>query len=142
MGKNMSESSQSSSVSLESRLAITRGVMHLFDSWGLHAEESMALLDMEGKARHFVQYRHDKPFPEDPQLMKRVEYLIKIDAALRTTYPANPSMGKLWLRKTSPKFQKRTPLSLMIGEGEKGLVNVLCHLDCTFAWDLSGSKAS
>ncbi len=36
--------------------------------------------DMQGKARHFAQYRHDKAFPDDPQLMKRVEYLIRIDA--------------------------------------------------------------
>jgi len=139
----MSETAQhGNGLSLEDRLALTRGVMNLFDSWGLRNEESMALLNMEGKARHFVQYRHDKALPEDPQLMKRVEYLIKIDAALRTTYPTNPNMGKLWLRKVSPKFQKRSPLSLMIGEGEKGLVHILCHLDCTFAWDMSGSKPS
>lgn len=129
-----------SHLSVEDRLAITRGVMNLFDSWGLKNEESMALLDMQGKARHFVQYRHNKPLPDDPQLMKRVEYLIRIDAALRTTYPTNPNMGKLWLRKASSKFHRRSPLATMIGEGEKGLVNVLCHLDCTFAWDMSGSK--
>lgn len=139
----MSETERSGAgLSMDDRMAITRGVMNLFDNWGLKNEESMALLDMEGKARHFVQYRHDKPFPEDPHLMKRVEYLIKIDAALRTTYPTNPNMGKLWLRKASPKFRRRSPLSMMIGEGEKGLVNVLCHLDCTVAWDMSGSKPS
>ncbi len=137
----MNETEQTkNNISLEDRLAITRGVMNLFDNWGLRAEESMALLNMDGKARHFVQYRHDKPFPDDPQLMKRVEYLIKIDAALRTTYPTNSAMGKRWLRQASKKLRSRTPLSLMIGEGEKGLVNVLCQLDCTFAWDLSGSK--
>ncbi len=139
----MSESKRSgTSLSVEDRLAITQGVMNLFDSWGLRNEESMALLNMQGKARHFSQYRQNTPLPDDPQLMKRVEYLIKIDAALHTTYPTNPNMGKLWLRKASPKFQKRTPLALMIAEGEPGLVNVLCHLDCTFAWDMSGSKAS
>ncbi|MGD8931261.1 MAG: hypothetical protein PVI52_01735, partial [Chromatiales bacterium] len=73
----MSEANQTGSqLSLEDRLAITRGVMNLFDSWGLRAEESMALLNMEGKPRQLVQYRHDKPFPEDPQLLKRIEYLI------------------------------------------------------------------
>jgi len=139
----MTEVNQTASqLSLEDRLAITRGVMNLFDSWGLGADESMALLNLEGKPRQLVQYRHDKPFPEDPQLMKRIEYLIRIDAALRTTYPTNPNMGKRWLRQASSKFHKRTPLATMIGEGEKGLVNVLCHLDCTFAWDMSGSKAS
>ena len=45
----MSETSTSGhSLSLEDRLALTHGVMNLFDSWGLRAEESMALLNMEG----------------------------------------------------------------------------------------------
>jgi len=88
-----------------------------------------------------VQFRQDTPFPDDPQILKRIEYLIRIGDALRTTYPANPSIGKRWLRQPSPKFQKRSPLSIMLGEGEQGLIQVLCHLDCTFAWDLSGSKA-
>ena len=138
----MSESTLTAgNLSMEKRLAITQGVMNLFDDWGLRAEEGMALLNMQGKPRHFAQYRHDKPFPQEPELMKRIEYLIRINDALRTTYPTNPSMGKRWLRQASPKFQKRTPLALMIGDGESGLVNVLCHLDCTFAWDLTGSKA-
>ncbi|EGV49942.1 hypothetical protein Rifp1Sym_ey00070 [endosymbiont of Riftia pachyptila (vent Ph05)] len=28
----------------------------------------------------------------------------------------------------------------MMLDGEKGMVSVLCHLDCTFAWDMSGSR--
>ena len=139
----MSDSAQhESTLSREDMLAITHGVMNLFDSWGLRPEEAMALLNMEGKARHFVRYRHDTPFPDDPELMKRIDYLIRIGDALRTTYPTNPSMGKRWLRQSSQKFRRRSPLSTMIDDGERGLVNVLCHLDCTFAWDLSGSKPS
>ena len=127
----MSENNQSTTDhSVSDRLAITRGTMNLFESWGLRTEEMMALLDMDGKARHFAQYRYSKPFPDEPGLMRRIEYLVRIDDALRTTYPTNPNMGKRWLRQASNKFQKRTPLSMMIGEGEKGLVIWLSRQAC------------
>jgi hypothetical protein len=137
----MSETAQTSSEQkMANRLAITRGTMNLFESWGLETEEMMALLDMQGKPRHFTQYRFSKPFPNEPALMRRIEYLIRIDDALRTTYPTNPTMGKRWLRQRSHKFNKLSPLSMMIGDGETGLIYVLSRLDCTFAWDQSGSK--
>lgn len=126
--------------SLSDRLAITRDVMNMFEGWGLHAEEIMALLDMQGKARHFTQYRYNKPLPDSPDLMRRVEYLVRIDDALRTTYPTNPGIGKRWLRHRNHKFNTNSPLSMMIGEGEQGMIYVLSRLDCTFAWDQSGSK--
>jgi hypothetical protein len=136
----MSETVQESGAgSLDNRLAITRGVMHLFDSWGLHSEEMMSLLDINGKPRHMTQYRHNKALPDSPKVMKRIEYLVRINDALRTTYPTNPSMGKHWLRQRNHLFNKRTPLSMMMGEGEQGMVYVLSRLDCTFAWDQSGS---
>ncbi|MEJ2590934.1 MAG: DUF2384 domain-containing protein [Candidatus Thiodiazotropha sp.] len=137
----MSENTQPTTEHTESdRLAITRGTMNLFESWGLQTNEMMALLNMDGKARHFAQYRYSKPFPNEPGLMRRIEYLVRIDDALRTTYPTNPTMGKRWLRQRSHKFNKRSPLSMMIDDGERGLVYVLSRLDCTFAWDQSGSK--
>jgi hypothetical protein len=127
--------------SMTDRLAITQGTMNLFESWGLHTEEMMALLNLQGKARHFAQYRYNKPFPDEPGLMRRIEYLVRIDEALRTTYPTNPTMGKRWLRQRNHKFNRLSPLAMMLGDGERGLVYVLSRLDCTFAWDQSGSKA-
>jgi hypothetical protein len=137
MSKSVEESSF---VSVNDRLAITQGVMNLFDSWGLHSEEMMSLLDMRGKARHMAQYRHNKPLPDNPGTLKRIEYLVRIDDALRTTYPTSPGMGKRWLRQRNHLFNQRSPLSMMMGEGEQGMVYVLSRLDCTFAWDQSGSK--
>jgi hypothetical protein len=125
---------------LDDRLSLTRNAMDMFDSWGLRADEIMALLDLPGKTRHFAQYRFNKPFPDNPEIMRRVEYLVHIDDALRTTYPTSPGMGKRWLRQRNHKFNRHSPLSMMIGEGEQGMVYVLCRLDCTFAWDLSGSR--
>jgi hypothetical protein len=138
----MSETQTSSNDhSMTDRLAITQGTMNLFESWGLHTEEMMALLNLQGKARHFAQYRYNKPFPDEPGLMRRIEYLVRIDEALRTTYPTNPTMGKRWLRQRNHKFNRLSPLAMMLGDGERGLVYVLSRLDCTFAWDQSGSKA-
>jgi hypothetical protein len=128
-----------SDLSQSDRLAITRGTMNLFESWGLRTEEMMALLNLGGKARHFTQYRYNKPFPDEPGLMRRIEYLVRIDEALRTTYPTNPSMGKRWLRQRNHKFNRHTPLAMMMDDGERGLIYVLSRLDCTFAWDQSGS---
>ncbi|MCU7904661.1 MAG: MbcA/ParS/Xre antitoxin family protein [Candidatus Thiodiazotropha sp. (ex Epidulcina cf. delphinae)] len=136
----MSENSDGGAArSMNDRLDITRGVMKLFASWGLHSDEMMTLLDMPGKARHFAKYRDNKPLPDSPDIMKRIEYLVRIDDALRTSYPTNPAMGKRWLRQRSHKFDKHSPLSMMMGDGEQGMIYVLSRLDCTFAWDQSGS---
>ncbi len=128
--------------SLNDRLAITRGVMNMFETWGLGSEEIMALLDMQGKARQLAQYRYNKPLPDSPGIMRRVKYLVRIDDALRTSYPSNPGMGKRWLRQRSHKFNRHSPLSMMIGDGEQGMIYVLSRLDCTFAWEQSGSTPS
>jgi hypothetical protein len=131
-----------SSQTMSDRLAITRGTMNMFESWGLQTEEMMALLNLEGKARHFAQYRYNTPFPDEPGLMRRIEYLVRIDDALRTTYPTNPTMGKRWLRQRNHKFNRHSPLAMMIGDGERGLAYVLSRLDCTYAWEQSGSTPS
>ena len=128
--------------SMTDRLAITRGTMNLFESWGLHTEEMMALLNLQGKARHFAQYRYNTPFPDEPGLMRRIEYLVRIDEALRTTYPTNPTMGKRWLRQRNHKFNRHSPLAMMMDDGERGLAYVLSRLDCTYAWEQSGSTPS
>ena len=136
----MSETeSTSSDQSMSDRLAITRGTMNLFESWGLQTEEMMALLNLQGKARHFARYRYNTPFPDEPGLMRRIEYLVRIDEALRTTYPTNPTMGKRWLRQRNHKFNRHSPLAMMMDDGERGLAYVLSRLDCTYAWEQSGS---
>jgi hypothetical protein len=121
------------------RLAITRGTMNLLESWGLHADEMLALLKIDSKPRQLAKYRYSTPFPNEPGLMRRIEYLIRIDDALRTTYPTNPTMGKRWLRQRNHKFNRHSPLAMMMDDGEQGLAYVLSRLDCTYAWEQSGS---
>lgn len=123
---------------------ITRMVMHLLDSWKLETAQMQALLCMpkEIRSRTFHKFREgQQAFPDDPDVLRRANYLLRISDALRTTYPRNPEMAGRWIRQGHRRFGKRTPLTIMLEGGESGLIAVLSELDCTFSWDLTGSKA-
>ena len=133
-----------SNLTAEERVALTQGVMRMLDHWGLSAAEVIKILALpEGvRARHVARYRNGTPFPDEPQVLKRIEYLIRIADALRTYFPRNPEMRGVWMRRGNRKFGRKAPLALMVEGGESGLIRVLSHLDCTFAWDCTGSKAN
>jgi hypothetical protein len=123
---------------------ITRMVMQLLDSWKLETAQMQALLCMpkEVRARSFHKFREGQmTFPDDPAVLRRASYLLRISDALRTTYPRNPEMSGRWIRQGHRRFGKRTPLTIMLDGGEGGLIAVLSELDCTFSWDLTGSTA-
>lgn len=122
---------------------ITRAVMDLLDRWRLDAQEMHAILAMPPtvRARTFAKYRQgDAVFPDDAAVLRRANYLLRIADSLRTTYPRNPEMSGRWVRQPHRRFGRRTPLSIIFNDGESGLIAVLSELDCTFSWDLTGSK--
>ena len=80
--------------------------------------------------------------PDDPVVLRRARYLLRIADALRTTYPRNPRMSGRWVRQGHRRFGRRSPLSMILRDGESGLIAVLSELDCTFSWDLTGSTSS
>ena len=79
--------------------------------------------------------------PDTPATMARIEQLLGIADALRTMFPHNPQMGLHWLRKRNKHLRRRTPAECMVEDGMSGLIRVRTHLDCTYAWDMSGSHA-
>lgn len=122
---------------------ITRAVMNLMDLWGLETREMQGILALPEsvRARAFNRLREgDDVLPDEPEVLRRAQYLIRIADALRTTYPRNPRMGERWIRQQHRRFGKRTPLSIILNDGESGMIAVLSELDCTFSWDLTGSK--
>ena len=127
----------------EEQLLMTRATMSILDSWKLGTEEMRTVLGLPEKvrARSFQKFRSHQVFPDDPGVARRADYVLRIAGALRTSYPTNPYMGERWLRQRHRRFG-RTPLSLLMEEGEQGLVVVLAELDCTFSWDQSGSSHS
>ena len=124
----------------DSRLVLTKATMNILDSWKLDADQMRVVLGLPDncRARSFQKFRSHEPFPVGADIDRRMDYLLKIAGALRTTYPTNPSMGGRWLRQKHRRLG-RPPLALLLEGGEDGLVAVLAELDCTFSWDLSGS---
>ena len=111
-------------LTLDERLRLTRRTMQLLEDWGLAARDIAGLLQLPEtiKARHIGRFHDQDVFPDDPAVNRRVAYLNRIEQALHTYF-------------------RRAPVAVMIEDGESGLISVLSHLDCTFAWDLTGSRA-
>jgi hypothetical protein len=129
-------------LTLDERLAVTRRTMDLLECWGLSARDIVAILCLPDtvKARAVARFREEVPFPDDPTVNRRVAYLMRIEDALKTYFPRNPEMRNLWVKRGNKQFGRKAPVAVMVEDGESGLISVLSHLDCTFAWDLTGSK--
>jgi hypothetical protein len=130
----------------EAMQQITMSVMSLLDTWNLETAEMQQMLSLPAnvRARAFNKFRegHDV-LPSDPHIMRRAAYLLRIADALRTAYPCNPRMSSRWIRMPHRRFGRRTPLSIILAEtGDSGMIAVLSELDCTFSWDLTGSKSN
>ena len=124
---------------------ITQAVMGLLDSWKLDTREIQAVLSLQQtvRARALNNFRAGSDvLPDDPGVLRRAGYLLRISDALRTAYPMNPRMSGRWVRQGHRRFGRRTPLSIILSDGESGMIAVLAELDCTFSWDLTGSTAT
>ncbi len=122
---------------------ITQAVMGLVDSWQLDTQEIQGVLSLPAsvRARALNKFRAGTDvLPDDPAVLRRARYLLRISDALRTTYPLNPRMAGRWVRQGHRRFGRRSPLSIILRDGESGLIAVLSELDCTFSWDLTGSQ--
>ena len=123
---------------------LTQATMRILDGWRLGTEEMREILAMPEtvRARAFHRFREGAaPFPAEPEVLRRAQYVLRIADSLRTSYPRNPEYSKHWIRRPHRRFGRRTPLAVILGHGESGMVAVLSELDCTFSWDLTGSQS-
>ncbi|MCW9023448.1 MAG: MbcA/ParS/Xre antitoxin family protein [Gammaproteobacteria bacterium] len=127
MMKNLSENEKGT---------LSRSIMTILERWGLNTEQQMTILDLPEKTptRALRKYRDGQPFPDDNNVYRRLEHIIGIADALRTSYPHNPGMGALWMKQKSKHFRERVPLKIMVEDGLDGLMRVRSHLDCAFDW--------
>ncbi len=128
-------------MSIERQVLMTQKIMHNLDEWGLSAADQVSILDLpEGtRTRKLRAFHENTPFPDDPNVEYRVVRLMGIIDALRTMYPKSSVMGRHWMKTPHRRFRNRTPLQIMLEDGAQGVTAVLAELDCTYAWDLSGS---
>ena len=131
-----------SNQSSDRRVLLTNSIMSLLDSWGTNAEQKIVLLGLPSdlRTRKLERYRQDEPFPDNETVNEHLEHLVGIADALRTSFPRNVEMCALWLKKPHKRFDNKTPLAVMTQKGLRGLIQVRSHLDCSFAWNASGSS--
>ena len=75
---------------------VTQAVMNLLDGWQLDTREIQGVLSLPEtvRARALNRYRDGSDaLPDDPVVLRRAHYLLRIADALRTTYPLNPKMS-------------------------------------------------
>lgn len=125
-----------SALSNEDRNNLGRMVVNLLDDWGVKASDQVTILALPDgtPTRMLRRYHEDTPLPDNPDVMKRVEHLMGIAEALRTTFPRNAQIGLLWLKQPCRRLRRRRPVDIMVEDGLSGLISVRSHLDCSFAW--------
>ena len=124
------------SLTEQDRLDLGRLVLNVLENWGISASDQVAMLALPGKvsARHLHRLLDGTPLPDDPDVLKRVEHLLGIADALRTTFPRNNRIALHWLQQPCRRLRRRRPLDIMLEDGLSGLITVRTHLDCSFAW--------
>lgn len=126
----------------DQRVLFSNRIMELLDSWGTSGDQKIILLGLpeEMRARKLERYRQDEPFPDTDVINEHLEHLLGIADALRTSFPRNVEMCSLWLKQPHKRFNNETPMQVMIGKGLPGIIQVRAQLDCSFAWNASGSS--
>lgn len=126
----------------DERVALARVIVEMLDRWGVEADAQVTLLGLppDTKPRALRRYYENTPLPNDPGVNERIDHLLGIADALRTSNPCNATADMIWLNQVNYRFDNRTPLDAMIEDGLAGLLAVRTHLDCAYDWHLSGSR--
>ena len=124
------------SMTQDEQITLTISIMGILDGWGMSAAEIISLLALPEKTptRALRRYRENTPFPVTAEVEERIDHILGITDALRTSYPHNPQMGKIWISQRSKKLQNQIPLQIIVENGLSGIIEIRKHLDCSYDW--------
>ncbi len=124
------------------RAVLSRSIVELLNQWGVDGADQVTLLGLpsDTKPRVLRRYYENTALPNTPDINERLDHLLGIADALRTSNPRNAAAGSIWLHSVNYRFDNRTPLDAMIQDGISGLLAVRTHLDCAYDWNQSGSR--
>ena len=124
------------SMTEEEKLVLTKHIMDVLDSWGMSAAEIIVILALPEKTptRALRRYRENTAFPFSSEVEERLEHILGITDALRTSYPHNPNMASMWIRQNNKKLNNRVPISIIIENDLQGLIDIRKHVDCSYDW--------
>ena len=115
-------------------------IMSMLEEWKLKPEYVLRMLGVEGlaKPRDLNRFRSkEKAFPYSEDIAERFRQIVGIYEALHTSHPHSRDMRALWLRRGHRRFNKVSPMALMLADGVDGMVRVHIELDCSYGWSLS-----
>ncbi|QKT03922.1 DUF2384 domain-containing protein [Ectothiorhodospiraceae bacterium 2226] len=117
-------------------------IVTLLGNWGLSLNDQVRLLGMPAGTRARSMRRHfeGEPLPDDPGVNERIEHLVGIADALRTSYPQNPQMGPIWMNRANRHLNGRTPVAVMVEDDLQGILAVRKELDCAFGWSVDEAR--
>lgn len=120
----------------DEQIILTVRIMEILDSWGMSSAEIISLIALPEKTptRALRRYRENTAFPLNAETEERLEHILGITDALRTSYPHNPQMGKLWIRQRSKKLRNQIPLQIIVENGLQGIIEIRKFLDCSYDW--------
>lgn len=126
----------------DERVALSRLIVELLDRWRVDGADQITLLGLPAGTvpRALRRYRENQPLPNTPDINERIDHLLGIADALRTSNPCSAMADVIWLHSVNHRFDQRTPIDAMIADGLGGLLAVRTHLDCAYDWHLSGSR--
>jgi hypothetical protein len=126
----------------DDRVALSRLIVELLDRWRVEGADQVALLGLPADTapRVLRRYHENTPLPNSPEINERIDHLLGIADALRTSNPCSATADVIWLHSVNHRFDNRTPIEAMIRDGLGGLLAVRTHLDCAYDWHLSGSR--
>ncbi len=129
-----------SEYSPEDMIVITKSVMNHLDDWNLSSVQALAVLGLtdNSKSRQVQNFRKGvTPFPETPELMQRIDHIVGITEALRTTFPFSDNMRQLWMRRPHRRFKNNPPLAVIVNDDSiKGLLMVRSEVDCSYGYSV------
>ena len=129
-------------LSHDDRVELSRQIVQLLDRWRVEGTDQVLLLGLPSDTapRVLRRYRENTPLPNSPDINERIDHLLGIADALRTSNPCSAMADVIWLHSVNHRFDQRTPIDAMISDGLAGLLAVRTHLDCAYDWHLSGSR--
>ena len=130
-------------LSVEDQISIARMIIALLDDWGIDNADKINLLGLptDTKPRALNRYVDNTPLPLDAEIYERIEHFVGIAEALRLANPLNPNEPAMWIKRRHRRFNQRSPLTIMLEDGLRGIVTVRTHIDCSYDWFIDEQQA-
>jgi len=117
------------SVSLSERKVLAKAVTRLLSEWQLSEDTCLALLGLAGDAHARLRaYARGELLDDDPEVLQRMGYLLRIYRLLGSLYPENEEIRAQWMRSKNLRFGGDTPAEVGRRNGLEGLKRVQAEL--------------